>query len=45
MQKIGTDELETLYKEGDEHGVRKTLRSQIRNANENSLLMTGLQVR
>jgi len=25
MQKMGTDELETLYKEGDEHGVRKIL--------------------
>jgi len=25
MQKIGTDELETLYKEGDEHGVRKIM--------------------
>jgi len=25
MQKIGTDDLEALYKEGDQHGVRKVM--------------------
>ena len=47
MQKIGIDDLEALYKEGDQHGVRKVMEdigSQIKNANEMSLFMTRPQI-